>query len=242
MGEAGEAQNITHQQKKMDVEAVRAVPRPVRPPGPRRPAREGPVPQAPRRLAGVRVPEGAAQGARRRPAQAAPQVRASRCRSRRSSASSGSSRRPGTARSPPRWRSCSPVSTLAARQGARAARRADRARRGAHVRHGGHVPADRHLEPRRPALHAGGRGAARRTTARTRTARCCRRGSPRRARCASWIAAATVVLHPRRQQMVPFYIYYSMFGFQRVGDFCLGGGRHAVRAGSSSAAPPAGPR
>jgi pyruvate dehydrogenase E1 component len=27
--------------------------------------------------------------------------------------------------------------------------------------------------------------------------------------------------------MIPFYIFYSMFGFQRVGDLCLGGRRHA---------------
>ena len=27
--------------------------------------------------------------------------------------------------------------------------------------------------------------------------------------------------------MIPFYIYYSMFGFQRVGDLDLGGRRHA---------------
>ena len=27
--------------------------------------------------------------------------------------------------------------------------------------------------------------------------------------------------------MIPFYIYYSMFGFQRVGDLRLAGGGHA---------------
>ena len=34
----------------------------------------------------------------------------------------------------------------------------------------------------------------------------------------SWIAAATGYSN-HGVQMVPFYIYYSMFGFQRVGDF-----------------------
>ena len=43
----------------------------------------------------------------------------------------------------------------AARQGARPARRADPGRRGAHLRHGGPVPADRHLQPGGPEVHAG---------------------------------------------------------------------------------------
>src|SRR5216683_5020664 len=34
----------------------------------------------------------------------------------------------------------------------------------------------------------------------------------------SWIAAATAYAN-HGVSMVPFYIYYSMFGFQRVGDF-----------------------
>ena len=42
----------------------------------------------------------------------------------------------------------------------------------------------------------------------------------------SWIAAATSYSTNNRI-MIPFYIYYSMFGLQRVGDLCLGGGRHA---------------
>jgi len=35
----------------------------------------------------------------------------------------------------------------------------------------------------------------------------------------SWMAAATSYSN-HGQQMIPFYIYYSMFGFQRVGDLC----------------------
>ena len=45
----------------------------------------------------------------------------------------------------------------AARQADRQARRADRAGREPHLRHGGHVPPVRHLQPGRPALPAGGR-------------------------------------------------------------------------------------
>ena len=42
----------------------------------------------------------------------------------------------------------------------------------------------------------------------------------------SWIAAGTAYAN-HGIHMVPFYIYYSMFGFQRVGDFYLGRGRPA---------------
>ena len=56
---------------------------------------------------------------------------------------------------------------------------------------------------------------------------------------ASWIAAATSYSTNNRV-MVPFYIYYSMFGFQRIGDLAWPG-RHAGAA-SCSAAPRAAPR
>ena len=39
----------------------------------------------------------------------------------------------------------------------------------------------------------------------------------------SWIAAGTAYAN-HAQSMVPFYIYYSMFGFQRVGDFIWAAG------------------
>ena len=42
----------------------------------------------------------------------------------------------------------------------------------------------------------------------------------------SWLAAATAY-SSHGTPMLPFYIYYSMFGFQRVGDLDLGGGRLA---------------
>ena len=40
---------------------------------------------------------------------------------------------------------------------------------------------------------------------------------------ADWIAAATSYAN-HGVTMIPFYIYYSMFGFQRVGDFCWAAG------------------
>ena len=39
----------------------------------------------------------------------------------------------------------------------------------------------------------------------------------------SWLAAGTAYSN-HNTQMIPFYIYYSMFGFQRIGDFIWAGG------------------
>jgi pyruvate dehydrogenase E1 component len=51
----------------------------------------------------------------------------------------------------------------------------------------------------------------------------------------SWIAAATSYAN-HGEPMIPFYVYYSMFGFQRVGDLAWAA-RTRARAASSSAAP-----
>jgi biotin carboxyl carrier protein len=51
----------------------------------------------------------------------------------------------------------------------------------------------------------------------------------------SWIAAATSY-SVSDTPMIPFYIYYSMFGFQRIGDLAWAAG-DCRAAGSSSAAP-----
>lgn len=45
---------------------------------------------------------------------------------------------------------------------------------------------------------------------------------------ASWIAAATSY-SASNQPMIPFYIYYSMFGFQRIGDLCWAAGDMRAR-------------
>ena len=44
----------------------------------------------------------------------------------------------------------------------------------------------------------------------------------------SWMAAATAYKH-HGAQMIPFYIYYSMFGFQRVGDLAWAAGDMRAR-------------
>src|SRR5690606_40054358 len=45
---------------------------------------------------------------------------------------------------------------------------------------------------------------------------------------ASWIAAATSYSNYRKP-MIPFYIYYSMFGFQRIGDLAWAAGDSQAR-------------
>ncbi len=44
----------------------------------------------------------------------------------------------------------------------------------------------------------------------------------------SWVAAATSYAN-HQEPMIPFYIYYSMFGFQRIGDFIWAGGDSQAR-------------
>ena len=44
----------------------------------------------------------------------------------------------------------------------------------------------------------------------------------------SWLAAATAYAN-HGVQMIPFYIYYSMFGFQRIGDFAWAAGDMQAR-------------
>ena len=99
----------------------------------------------------------------------------------------------------------------------RAARRADHPRRGPHVRHGLAVPRAEDL-----------RIAAARSTSRSTTT-CCssyteaadgqilEEGITEAGSMASFIAAGTAYA-TRGVPMVPFYTFYSMFGFQRVGD------------------------
>jgi pyruvate dehydrogenase E1 component len=99
---------------------------------------------------------------------------------------------------------------------ARAPHRAHRGRRGAHLWHGQPVQAGRHLQQRGPALCARGH----RLGARYREAldgQILEEGISEAGAIASWTAAATSY-SVHGLAMLPFYIYYSMFGFQRVGD------------------------
>jgi pyruvate dehydrogenase E1 component len=104
----------------------------------------------------------------------------------------------------------------------RQAHRADRARRGAHLRHGRHVPPDRHLLLGRPAVHAAGCGSAD-VLPRGQTGSDSR-GGHQRGGLAVFVARRRDRYANHGVSMVPFYIYYSMFGFQRVGDFIWAAG------------------
>ena len=113
MGEAGEGQNITHQQKKMGDEAVRGVPRPLPDPDRRRGARQGALLQAARGQRRDAV--SARSGARR----SAATCRSAATTSRRSRfpisrRSTRCSRAPASARSRPPWRSCGSSTRCAA--------------------------------------------------------------------------------------------------------------------------------
>ena len=55
-----------------------------------------------------------------------------------------------------------------------------------------------------------------------------RGGHQRGGRVVSWIAAATAYTH-YGMPMIPFYIFYSMFGFQRVGDLVWAAGDQRAR-------------
>ena len=61
-----------------------------------------------------------------------------------------------------------------------------------------------------------------------KAARFSRRASTKAGAMCSWIAAGTSYSN-HDVPMVPFYIYYSMFGFQRVGDFIWAGGDMQAR-------------
>ena len=97
-----------------------------------------------------------------------------------------------------------------------AAHRADRRRRSAHVRHGQSVPAGRHLfsvgqlyEPEDAGSMLSYREA--------RDGQLLEEGITEAGALSSWVAAATSY-SVHGLAMLPFYIFYSMFGFQRVGD------------------------
>ena len=156
MGEAGEGQNITHQQKKMNETALLAFRDRFELELTDEQVQRRRVLQARRRtraeMAYLRERRAALGGALpRAPAdgRAAAGAGAAALRG-------ASSTAPASARSRPRWRSCAMLAALAARQAARPARRPDRPRRVAHVRHGGDVPPARDLQPGRPALPARG--------------------------------------------------------------------------------------
>ena len=109
----------------------------------------------------------------------------------------------------------------------RQADRADRSGRIAHLRHGGFVPPARHLFVGRPALRAAGRRSADVLPRRTR--RTGAAGGHQRRRRHVVLDCAATSYSTNNVPMIPFYIFYSMFGFQRVGDLAWAAGDMRAR-------------
>ncbi len=158
MGESGEAQNITHQQKKMSEDVDAQLPRPLRHSRARRQARGSALRHVSRRLARARVHARPPDGPRRLSARAPRKSRRARhAGARHLRALPQEHRGPrdldhdGVRADP---------AAPAARQESRQAHRADRPRRIAHVRHGGPLSPAWHLEPAGAALHSAGLRAA----------------------------------------------------------------------------------
>ena len=95
--------------------------------------------------------------------------------------------------------------------------RADHPRRGAHLRHGRALQRGEDLRAVRADATSRSTPAWCCRTARRSTARSSRRASPRPGSMGSFTAAGTAYA-THGQAVIPFYIYYSMFGYQRVGD------------------------
>ena len=215
MGESGEGQKITHQQKKMTEDALLAFRDRFELPLTDEQVARGRVLQAARRQPGDALPARAPRGARRatcRSAAAPP----SRSRSRRSRRSTPSSRAPASARSRRRWRSSAILTTLLRDK-----------------------QIGRHVVPIVPdeSRTFGMEGMFRQLGIfsqlgqlyqpedseqlmfykEDKKGQILQEGINEAGAFSSWIAAATSYSN-HGVQMVPFYIYYSMFGFQRVGD------------------------
>ena len=154
MGQAGEAMNISHQQKKMDHEQIGRFRDRFGLAGAGRQARRTALPQVCRRFAGISVHAPAPHGPRRLPAATPAQGRAAADSVARHLLSplEGFRRRPRTVHDDgDRPHHEHDVEGQECRQ----ERRAHRAGRIPHLRHGRHVPLRRHLESGRPELCAG---------------------------------------------------------------------------------------
>jgi pyruvate dehydrogenase E1 component len=154
MGQAGEAMNISHQQKKMDHEQIGRFRDRFSLPVPDDQLEEAALPEVCRRFGGIQVHAAAPHGPRRLPAAAPAQGRAAGHPAARHlrRAAQGLRRRPRAVHDDGHR----PHHEHDAEgQECRQERRAHRARRIAHLRHGRHVPLGRHLESGRPELCAG---------------------------------------------------------------------------------------
>ena len=219
MGESGEAQNITHQQKKMGTTSLKAFRDRFKLPSAMTTWKGAYLRTSPR-LAGteyMRERSEVSAATCRRPfaakASAAPCPASAFDAQLKAGETAASSRPP--------WPSCACSATLLKRQDHRPAHRSHRRGRVAHLRHGGlfrqigiwnQGPEHVRASGRRPADVL--QGVEGRTDL-------CRKGINEAGAMADWMPAATSVLDPRRADD-PFYIFYSMFGLQRMDVWAAG--------------------
>ncbi len=111
----------------------------------------------------------------------------------------------------------------AGREGGRAGR-ADHPRRGPHLRPRRAVPGDRDLRRRRASSTSRSTPTCSSPTARHSTGQILEEGITEAGSMASFTAAGTSYA-THGVPMLPFYIFYSMFGFQRMGDLIWAAGR-----------------
>jgi pyruvate dehydrogenase E1 component len=119
------------------------------------------------------------------------------------------------------------LTTLLRDQGIGATCGADSGGRGAYFWHGRFVQASGHLQPGRPAVHPC-RQRPSDVLPRRQGGQILQEGINEAGGMSSWIAAATSYSTSNRI-MVPFYVYYSMFGFQRIGDLAWAAGDMQAR-------------
>ena len=222
LGEAGEGRNVTHQQKKLNEDELRSLPRPARHPDSRRPPRRGAVLSPGRQQPGDRVPARAAPRARR-----AVPLRETRREPLETPGRDFCQEFHGVAigRSRPRWRSCGMLTQLLKHPELGPAHRADRPRRGAHLRHGVAVPPVRHL--RAASASSTSRSTSMLLDYREATdGQILEEGITEAGSMASFTAAGTSYA-THGVDMIPFFIFYSMFGFQRIGDLIWAARRRA---------------
>ena len=110
-----------------------------------------------------------------------------------------------------------PAEGPAAREGLRPPHRADHPRRGAHVRHGRVLPDGEDLQPERPELHLGRPRAAPRLQGEPAGPDHPRRHQ-RGGRAWRRSPATGTSYSTHGEPLIPVYVFYSMFGFQRTGD------------------------
>ena len=227
MGEAGEGQNITHQQKKMGENVLRAFR-----------DRFGIVDLPDERIPEVpflRLAEDSAELAylRERRAALGGPIPVRRERSSRDAAGAGAVGVRRAAQADRRSHDLHDDGVRAdpddavARQADRQAGGADRAGRVAHVRHGGAVPPVRDLR-QVGQLYRPEDANQLMYYKEDKSGQMLQEGINEPGAMSSWIAAATSY-SVSDCPMIPFYVYYSMFGFQRIGDLAWAAGDSRAR-------------